>query len=242
MAALNSCGHEIREGKKFCGVCGAPVLSPAAPEAPMNKVTTAECPSCKQPLPMGALFCQKCGSKTVAAPTPVAATPGYRTPACDACGTPIIGGAAFCGKCGAPFASSLSKAVEQPEPLAEPVDKKPVGEKKPVAKQAKLSIEKPTSLQMKHILVLKTDAGTKSYPLIEKVTVGRSPENDIVIDDDLISRKHACLAVIDGKIVLTDNKSTNGTVVHGEVVTTRELVPGDKVTIGSATITLKVNN
>lgn len=242
MAALNSCGHEIREGKKFCGVCGAPALSPVVPDAPMNKVTTAACPSCKHPLPIGALFCQKCGGKIVVAPTPVAATPGYTTPACDACGTPIIGGAAFCGKCGVPFAPLLPEAAALPEPPVKPVNKKPVVEKKPIAKQAKPSLEKPTSLRLKHILVLKNGSETKSYPLIEKVTVGRSPDNDIVIDDELISRKHACLAVIDGKIVLTDNKSTNGTVVHGEVVETRELVPGDRVTIGSATITLKVND
>jgi adenylate cyclase len=45
-----------------------------------------------------------------------------------------------------------------------------------------------------------------------KITIGRGPDNDLVLDDPLASRRHAHLELRQGKFLLIDN-STNGTFV-----------------------------
>jgi len=51
------------------------------------------------------------------------------------------------------------------------------------------------------------------------VTMGRQPYNDLMVDDDRVSRSHARVEYRRGKFVLTDDQSTNGTylIVKGEV-------------------------
>lgn len=47
------------------------------------------------------------------------------------------------------------------------------------------------------------------------VTIGQGPQNDIVLDDDSVSRTHARLEFELGSWMLTDLESTNGTEVEG---------------------------
>jgi adenylate cyclase len=66
-------------------------------------------------------------------------------------------------------------------------------------------------------------------------TLGRSPENRIVIDDTSISRQHAMLQRLDsGAIFLVDLGSSNGTFVNGlRVSVPVTLRSGDRVTFGT---------
>jgi two-component system cell cycle response regulator len=68
----------------------------------------------------------------------------------------------------------------------------------------------------------------------EVVTIGRDRENDIVLDSDSVSRRHARVEHRDGSIYLTDLDSTNGTYLNddGEPVTDSQLRAGDQVKIG----------
>ena len=43
------------------------------------------------------------------------------------------------------------------------------------------------------------------------IRIGRSADNDIVIDNPTVSRKHATLDITDGRIVVTDLGSKSGT-------------------------------
>jgi len=64
------------------------------------------------------------------------------------------------------------------------------------------------------------------------VTIGRSPSNQIVINEDRASRHHAEIFVTDGKWTLRDLNSRNGTAVGRErVVGDRHLKPGDVIWI-----------
>ncbi len=65
-------------------------------------------------------------------------------------------------------------------------------------------------------------------------TIGRGSEYDMVLDEDMVSRRHAKIATLHGQIVLQDLKSTNGTFVNGERITLVRLKPGDKVLIGTS--------
>ena len=68
--------------------------------------------------------------------------------------------------------------------------------------------------------------------VIREVSVGRSPENILVVPDPTVSRRHALITYINGKIVVRDLGSTNGTFVLegnsfkrvGEYVFEREAV------------------
>jgi pSer/pThr/pTyr-binding forkhead associated (FHA) protein len=63
--------------------------------------------------------------------------------------------------------------------------------------------------------------------------VGRSEDADIVLDDSYASDFHFRIGQQDGKIVLSDLGSTNGTYVNGRRVTVpTSLAKGDSVQIG----------
>lgn len=76
-------------------------------------------------------------------------------------------------------------------------------------------------------------AGTE-YPLgAAEMSLGRSPDNYICIQDSNASRVHCIIRMIGGKAVLRDNKSRNGVYVNNQRVQEHTLQPGDKIGIGS---------
>ena len=67
----------------------------------------------------------------------------------------------------------------------------------------------------------------------EEITIGRVDENDICLPKGNISKKHTKIVVKDGKIIVLDLKSTNGTYVNGKkLVGPQVITPTDKVYIG----------
>jgi pSer/pThr/pTyr-binding forkhead associated (FHA) protein len=66
-----------------------------------------------------------------------------------------------------------------------------------------------------------------------RVTIGRDPENHIVLDDDRASRFHVELELSVSGYRLRDTSSTNGTLVNGALVSAIDLSPGDVITVGS---------
>jgi pSer/pThr/pTyr-binding forkhead associated (FHA) protein len=78
------------------------------------------------------------------------------------------------------------------------------------------------------------DPGTERELDSTAVTVGRSPENDLVLDsDEFASTKHARIEPRRDGVWLEDLDSTNGTFVNGMKVKQRhKLAPGDVIRIG----------
>jgi serine phosphatase RsbU (regulator of sigma subunit) len=65
------------------------------------------------------------------------------------------------------------------------------------------------------------------------VTIGRHPELTLVLPDTQLSRRHACVSLVNGKVMVEDLGSTNGTFVDGERITTpRTLEEGKVLGIG----------
>ncbi|MDN5857580.1 MAG: ATP-binding cassette domain-containing protein [Pseudonocardia sp.] len=64
--------------------------------------------------------------------------------------------------------------------------------------------------------------------------IGRLPDNDVVLDDLLVSRRHAELRPVAGGHRLIDLNSPNGTFVNGHRITEAALSGGDLVGIGHA--------
>lgn len=71
-------------------------------------------------------------------------------------------------------------------------------------------------------------------------TLGRSPENDVVIDDRRVSRRHAEIRVRLGRHTLYDLGSTNGTFVNGKRISEVVLSDGDRITLGAATLVYRL--
>ena len=64
------------------------------------------------------------------------------------------------------------------------------------------------------------------------ITIGRAPENALVLPSLSVSRLHARLELVNGLASLVDVESANGTYVNGAAAQRRVLVPGDIVRIG----------
>jgi pSer/pThr/pTyr-binding forkhead associated (FHA) protein len=63
----------------------------------------------------------------------------------------------------------------------------------------------------------------------KEVLIGRSSELDMVLVEDMVSRKHAKIALQSGKVTISDLGSTNGTFVNGEKVKQARLKEGDRI-------------
>jgi pSer/pThr/pTyr-binding forkhead associated (FHA) protein len=70
----------------------------------------------------------------------------------------------------------------------------------------------------------------------EGVTIGRSPENSIFLDDVTVSRKHAAIQPstegTQSSFIFKDSGSLNGSYINNDSVTEKNLVTGDEIQIG----------
>ena len=79
------------------------------------------------------------------------------------------------------------------------------------------------------------------FDVFPVITIGRSPENVVVIPDQEVSRKHAELTAEGSKLVLKDLKSKNGTFVYDgkkfeQVTGSVEVKPNTILKFGTGTI------
>lgn len=94
--------------------------------------------------------------------------------------------------------------------------------------------EKPKHLSV----ILSVDSGPlkgKRFSMELPCTIGRK-DCDLILDNRIISRRHAELKFVENKLVIEDLASTNGTLVNGKIVKTKQLVPNDLITIGPANL------
>jgi len=73
----------------------------------------------------------------------------------------------------------------------------------------------------------------------EPLAIGRDPENDLVLDDRRVSRRHAEVRLRLGRYTLYDLQSTNGTYVNGRRVAEVVLSDGDRVVIGGTELLVR---
>jgi pilus assembly protein CpaF len=73
-----------------------------------------------------------------------------------------------------------------------------------------------------------------------EVTIGRVQGNDIVLPKGNISKRHSRIVLRDGKFIIVDLRSTNGTYVNGKRINAPQVLKdADKVYIGDFTLTLE---
>jgi predicted nucleic acid-binding Zn-ribbon protein len=80
-------------------------------------------------------------------------------------------------------------------------------------------------------------------PLKEHITLGRDEDNDIMVDDEGISPRHAEIVQnADGSLQVFDLKSTTGTFVNGERQLSCTLLHGDTIAFGPLVGTLDLEH
>ena len=84
----------------------------------------------------------------------------------------------------------------------------------------------------------KYQGGEFPLHLNREIVVGRSSDLDMVLVEDMVSRKHAKISAGEGQILIQDLGSTNGTFVNGEKIKKARLKEGDRILIGTSIIKL----
>ncbi len=81
----------------------------------------------------------------------------------------------------------------------------------------------------------------RTYPFSgQEVTIGRLPDNDVVIDNLSVSRSHAAVAASGDGYVVRDLASRNGTMLNGAPVTSARLADGDVISVGKYDILFQI--
>ncbi len=65
-----------------------------------------------------------------------------------------------------------------------------------------------------------------------EISIGRSPESDVFLDDVTVSRKHARIERTGNVFSVSDTHSLNGTYVNSVSITSQVLRMGDEIQIG----------
>jgi hypothetical protein len=148
---------------------------------------------------------------------------------CPECGFVVTEGANYCPKCGAFLGA---EQVKEDVTTATYVVDEQTGQLKPVD-VGDVAAESGA-------LVIRSGGGRvgQSFPLLGgRVTVGRSPEADVFLDDVTVSRDHAVLVHRGGAWHLDDSGSLNGTYVNRHRIESHRLEDGDELQIGKYKLT-----
>jgi len=91
-------------------------------------------------------------------------------------------------------------------------------------------------------IIISEKGGAERREAFDKneITVGRVQGNDLMLPKGNVSKHHARLLFRDGRFIVTDLKSTNGTYVNGRKIAQATIVrEGDKIYIGDFVIRLE---
>jgi len=147
---------------------------------------------------------------------------------CPECGFANAEGANYCQKCGA----FLPENVEKDGDTTEVFQVGETGELKPMDLQ-EVTGEGAT-------LVIRSGGGRsgEAFPVGgERMTIGRSPEAEVFLDDVTVSRNHALLVRRRDGLYIDDLGSLNGTYVNRRRIESHRLQNGDELQVGKYKLT-----
>ena len=84
-------------------------------------------------------------------------------------------------------------------------------------------------------------AGERFILDIPEVTIGRDPKCEVFLNDRTVSRRHAHLSLQNGRALIEDLGSLNGTWVDGAIVSQGELHNGSTLQIGTFKMILNLH-
>ncbi|GAA1761299.1 FHA domain-containing protein FhaB/FipA [Agromyces humatus] len=143
-----------------------------------------------------------------------------------------------------PEASSAAPAPAASAFPSSPVTPVPAALRAPVAASAATSGPDGELASSENATRLVITSGTKAgaeFPLgRDEITIGRSSDSAIIIRDDYTSTHHARIMLWNGRWMIQDLDSTNGTFLNGSRVTVPVPIPlGATVKVGATTFELR---
>src|SRR6266545_4430268 len=93
-------------------------------------------------------------------------------------------------------------------------------------------------------IVISEKGGAERRELFDKheINVGRVQGNDLMLPKGNVSKRHARLLYRDGRFIVTDLKSTNGTYVNGRKIAQATIVrEGDKIYVGDFVLRVEMS-
>jgi FHA domain len=145
---------------------------------------------------------------------------------CPECGFVNAEGANYCQKCGSYLGDKTEGDTTVTYQLDETGELKPVDLEPVVAEGA--------------ALVIRSGGGRSGESFAiggERMTIGRSPEAEVFLDDVTVSRNHALLVRRRDGLYIDDLGSLNGTYVNRRRIESHKLVDGDELQIGKYKLT-----
>lgn len=77
----------------------------------------------------------------------------------------------------------------------------------------------------------------RRFAFADRISIGRSDANDIVINDGYVSHQHAVIGLLNNLYIIEDMGSVNKTYVNGQEISGRQyLQTGDTISIGTVTL------
>ena len=113
--------------------------------------------------------------------------------------------------------------------------KNATGSRESAEEQSALPVTAPPRSRVHRMLIGRIDKQELRFPLFkDRVTIGRTQQNDIQLNVPYISRRHAVILTEGNTTRVVDWGSRNGVYVNARRVTEHFLKTGDRVTIGNA--------
>ena len=136
-----------------------------------------------------------------------------------------------------PSGASEPGAAAEPRPTAPPAD---FGHTMVYSPDREARRLEPEPAQPPRVRAALVGAGRRTPVRSGLMTIGRSRDCDVVVDDPNVSRRHAELRGQGGRYTVVDLGSTNGIRVNGREVREAALEPGDEISLGRSRLSFEV--
>ena len=95
---------------------------------------------------------------------------------------------------------------------------------------------------MPALYIIKNDGQIFTFPISkERITIGRGKDNDLVLAENTVSRRHTSISKKEKGYLISDLGSYNGTKLNGEPIASTYLKHRDKIQIGLIKLTFLAN-
>ena len=144
---------------------------------------------------------------------------------CSECGFVNPEGANYCQKCGAYVGGPAEGEADEPTTMTYTVDD--TGEMQPI------DIDEAVARSGAALVIRSGGRAGESFTIEEdRVSIGRSPDAGVFLDDVTVSRNHALLVRRRDGLYIDDLGSLNGTYVNRRRIESHLLADGDEIQVG----------